>query len=59
MSNLDKILESYELKRFIKIFITIVFTGFIALYGDDPRYILFAPFIDRIRAYLFRRLNID
>ena len=51
--------NKYEAMRFIKASITVICAGLIAVYCNDPRYMLLVPFIDRARAYLFRMLNID
>ena len=56
---LKSLKESHETKRFVKAAVTVVCTGIIAVYGEDPRYMVFIPVVDRLRAYLFRRLNID
>lgn len=53
------ILKNHDVKRFIKVSVTIILSGVIVVYGEDPRYIVLAPFIDRARAYIFRKLNID
>ena len=55
----DKMIKSHEARRFMKACVTVVCTGIIAVYGNDPRYLAFMPFVDRLRAYLFRKLNID
>lgn len=54
-----EILENYEVRRFIKASVTVICTGLIAVYGNDPRYMVFMPIIDRVRACIFRKLNMD
>lgn len=53
------ILQSHEAKRFIKVTVTTIFTSLIAVYAGDPSYMLIAPIIDRVRAMVYRKLNID
>lgn len=54
-----EILENYEIKRFIKASVSVICAGVLVVYGEDPRYLILVPFIDRARAYIFRKLNID
>ena len=54
-----EILDNYEVRRFIKASVTVICTGLIAVYGNDPRYMAFIPIVDRARAYIFRKLNLD